>query len=84
MLSKEERKKLGLVGKREEIDPYTGKKHVVDYDSKDEIGCTASVFSIQEWLKLQNQQGRVKEKIYSDTGNLVDEILRDGYDSTEE
>ncbi len=83
MLSRKEREKLGLVGKVEEIDPETGKKHIVDYDSEDEIGCTASIFTIDEWLKLQKQQSRVKERIYSDTGEVVKEILRED-DSLEE
>jgi hypothetical protein len=38
---------------------------------------------MDEWLKLQKQQSRVKERVYSDTGEIVKEILRED-DSLEE
>ena len=68
-MNKEERERLGFVGKKEEINPFTGKKHVVDYDSEDEIGCTASVFSMKEWLAISNRSGngKLKAKLYSET-----------------
>ena len=58
----EKKERLGFVGKKEEINPFTGKKHIVDYDSEDEIGCTASVFSMKEWLAISNRSGNGKLK----------------------
>ena len=79
-MSREERAKHGWVGKRKEIDPDTGKKRVVDYEDVGETGCISSVFSMEEWLKLQEQQSRVKERIYSKDGKLIKEILREDCD----
>jgi len=82
-MNREEREKLGFVGKKEEINPFTGKKHVVDYDSEDEIGCTASVFSMKEWLAMSNGSGKLKAQLYSETeeesnqGTIQDDIIKE-------
>lgn len=79
-MSKEERAKHGWVGKKEEIDPITGEKVMVDYEDVGDTGCFASVFTADEWYKLCKEQGRVKERIYSESGELIKEILREGWD----
>lgn len=62
MLSREEREKIGWVGKRKKIDPDTGKMITINYDPEDDehwFDCnyaTSVIFSPEEWEELMERQ----------------------------
>lgn len=75
MLSKEERKKRGLVGKKMRFNRTAGKKILVNYEpDEDDMTCAVcSFFSPEEWkesMKRQSSGPRVVR--YSETGEIID------------